>query len=608
MKKKYSVLNTYKYMYGLLWNYSPKFAIQIIFEIITGAVQPLIGVLLPSIVVGMLEGNCTVGQLALTCLFVFGLVGAIFGVNSFLINSNGGLYITHRISKFWPFLIRKTIEMPFALYEQSDTQLLYKKASKAISSNREGLEGFYRHNTDLCISFIGLVLYCLIISRVNILIVILLLGLSVIQYIFYIYARNYQNKHKDKQSEYSRHKYYLSTLATDIKGGKDIRLYQLQDWITGKYQEYHNLYRRQHQKEQMRFFLYDFIGLALQVLRDGVSYGYLIYLLTQGMSVSEFILYTGIISGFGEWFTKISEKIALISSAMIQIEDYRDFETLSNLNNSIKKGIIDIDANQTFDVQFEDVSFVYPNSDIKILDHISFHIKPGEKIALVGVNGAGKTTLVKMLCGFYKPTSGRILINGVDITELNPEKYFEQLSVLFQDSILLSFTIAQNITGQIDEDIDKERLMMALQKSGLYEKVQTLPKKEMTFIGKDVENDGIQLSGGQIQKLYLARAIYKRSLMLILDEPTAALDAIAESEMYGKYVELMDGKTSIFISHRLSSTRFCDKIYYLENGRIKETGTHDSLMQLDGSYAHMFNVQSQYYNDGGEAHEVKRHD
>ena len=170
---------------------------------------------------------------------------------------------------------------------------------------------------------------------------------------------------------------------------------------------------------------------------------------------------------------------------------------------------------------------------------------------------------------------------------------------------MLSISIAENITGQSIENIDKDRLRKVLELSGLNEKINTLPKKEYTYIGKDMEDDGIQLSGGQIQKLFLARSLYKNAHMMILDEPTAALDAIAENEMYQKYADLVEDKTSIFISHRLSSTRFCDRILFLENGKIKEDGSHDELMKLNGSYANMFNIQSQYYVEEDESNEDK---
>lgn len=594
MKKKYALWDTYKYMYCHLWNYSHKFAFQIIIEIITAALEPLIGIVLSSVFIGLLEKHCSIQELIVTCLSLFIVSGIIYGIHAYCERVNNGNYITYRISIFWPRLLDISMKLPYALYEQNDIQNLSEKATKSIGTNRWGLEGFYRSNTRLVISLLGLCIYSLVLSNINFWLVFLLFVLSVIQYLFYIYARNYRNKYKDKQAEYLRNHHYFSNLGFDLKGAKDIRLYQLQNWIMGLYQKYHDLYRKQLSKEQNRFFLYDLVGLILQLLRDGVCYGYLIYQLSNGLLIGEFVLYLGVVSGFGNWFKQIGDEVGIISTTLNEIADYRHYEDLCIYHLNKKEEVI-LNDNGTFDIVFDDVCFTYPNSNENVLDHLSFHIHSGEKIALVGVNGAGKTTLVKLLCGFYQPTSGKIWINGKDMTTLNKDAYMNLVSVLFQDAVTFSFTIAQNITGQCDDYIDKEKLQFALQKSGLDEKIETLPLKENTFFGKEVQNDGVQLSGGQLQKLYLARAIYKGGQLLILDEPTAALDALAESEMYQKYSELVEHKTSVFISHRLSSTRFCDKIFFLENGKIIEEGTHEQLMQQNGVYANMFYIQSQYY-------------
>jgi ABC-type multidrug transport system fused ATPase/permease subunit len=203
------------------------------------------------------------------------------------------------------------------------------------------------------------------------------------------------------------------------------------------------------------------------------------------------------------------------------------------------------------------------------------------------------------MCGFYQPTTGRILINGIDMKDLNIEKYFEQIAVIFQDAFTLSFTIGENICGRFREEFDPEEVRRAIDLAGLKGKVDSLPKGMNTYLNKDMEESGIQLSGGEVQKLMLARALYKHAKLLILDEPTAALDAIAESKMYEQYQKLLQGRTSLFISHRLASTRFCSHILFLEGGRIIEEGTHDTLMKHNGKYAQMFQVQSQYYKEGG---------
>lgn len=569
-----------------------------ILEIITNALQPLTQAILPAIIISLLENKVSVTQLVTHCLLAFLIVGIINGVATYLKSRNWLNFVFIRTQRFYPNIISKVIHIDYALYEGEKNQNDFRKAFDGLNTNHVGMEGYYHHAITLFTSVLGLMLYSIIISNVHPLLVVLLIGLCVIQYAFFKIAKNYQIKHKDEQSERGKQQYYFYTRAYDIKSAKDVRLYQAQNWLISLFEKCNKEYKKQYTKERGYFYLYDFVGLVMQLFRDGICYGYLIYLLTKGMNVSEFVLYLGVISGFGNWFSQIADMVAKLSQDQISVGYYRDYENVKNIYLHEGGKTLELQNKQSLDIVFDDVSFQYPHSDKVVLDHVSFHIHEKENIALVGINGAGKTTLVKMLCGFYQPTSGHIYINGVDITELNIEDYFDQVSVLFQDAVIFSFSIQENITGCVNEEVDKVKFQQVLKLSGLDEKINELAKKEQTFIGKDMENDGVQLSGGQIQKLYLARALYKDASMLILDEPTAALDAIAESEMYDKYSQLTKDKTSLFISHRLSSTRFCDKIFFLENGKITEQGTHEELMALNKGYANMFNVQSQYYKEG----------
>jgi ATP-binding cassette subfamily B protein len=217
----------------------------------------------------------------------------------------------------------------------------------------------------------------------------------------------------------------------------------------------------------------------------------------------------------------------------------------------------------------------------------------------VGLNGAGKTTLVKLLCGFYNPDKGRVLLNGIDIREFNRQEYYDLLSAVFQEMSMLDLTVAEHV-AQTVKDIDEAKVIACLDKAGLTEKVAKLPQGLQTHVGKIAFLEGVEFSGGESQRLVLARALYKDGPILVLDEPTAALDPIAENDIYMKYNEMTKGKTSLFISHRLASTRFCDRILFLQNGVIAEEGTHEELLALGGEYAKLFQVQARYYQEGGE--------
>lgn len=289
------------------------------------------------------------------------------------------------------------------------------------------------------------------------------------------------------------------------------------------------------------------------------------------------------------------------------INDYRNFIEWKEDSQSAgeKDGhITGIDLDE-FEFQFENVSFKYPGHDNYVLKNINLTIKNGMKLAVVGVNGAGKTTFIKLIMKLYEPTEGRILLNGVDIKEYNRQEYFKLFSPVFQNVECFAMPIYQNVSFADEENTDMDKVNAVLEQSGLKAKIDTYESGIHTNLLKIFDKKGIDLSGGEKQRLAMARALYKDGKVVILDEPTAALDALAEDRMYREFEDMIQNKTAIFISHRLGSTRFCDKIAMFEDGSVVEEGTHDELMKKDDKYAYMFRIQSQYYNNskGGGANE-----
>lgn len=252
-----------------------------------------------------------------------------------------------------------------------------------------------------------------------------------------------------------------------------------------------------------------------------------------------------------------------------------------------------------YELKLENVSYRYPGAENDTIHRLTLTVHHGEKLAIVGLNGAGKTTLVKLLCGLLDPTEGCVTLNGKDIRDFNRGSYYKMFSAVFQEFSILDVTVAEEI-AQTTEGIDYVKIADCLEKAGLTETIEKLPKGLQTHVGRKVHLDGVLFSGGQTQRLMLARALYKDGPILLLDEPTAALDPIAENNIYMKYKEMTQGKTSMFISHRLASTRFCDRIIFIADGEIKEEGTHESLLALGGEYAKLFEIQSRYYQEGKE--------
>lgn len=389
---------------------------------------------------------------------------------------------------------------------------------------------------------------------------------------------------------------YLRRQALDPANGKDIRLYRMSAWFKRAFAQVLDRNVELRDIEYEAFERAGYVAAVCALVRDGASYATLIWLLFAGsIDLPAFLLLAGMVSGFGTWMQTAFDSLSELTVQLRHVSAYREVHddcapAAHGTNAAPNPG-------RAHEIRLDHVSFSYDGSKDAVHD-LTLTIHPGEKIALVGVNGAGKTTLVKLLCGLYRPTSGSIYLDGVDVASINPRSLWREFSVVFQDCFPFSFTVADNVSCSGGEkDVDPVRLNTCLAQADLAEKVAGLPHGAETHLGQDVDPEGVSLSGGETQRLMLARALYKGAPVVLLDEPTAALDPLAERQVYERYDELTAGKTSVFISHRLSSTRFCERILYMESGRVVEQGTHEELMAAAGGYARMFETQARYYED-----------
>jgi ABC-type multidrug transport system fused ATPase/permease subunit len=485
--------------------------------------------------------------------------------------------------------------MDFESLEKKEGQEKLRAANECLFyGNDYGIEAFLRQFPLFCFNLLGFFLYSIIVFRVSTWLFLFMFVTAIVLGGLNLLQGSYWNKHKKEQEDMflKRKKAFEETIDSKARG--DIILYQMKEWLCDKLYKIRDEYELFYKKFYRIEVNSNFIISVMNFVRDGIVYYILIRQMMKGqVTVSELLLLIGVVAGYGAW---IQQLMVISQQIMINNHTVTNYQVFLNYGNRQKEVSCQQDIKHYMhEIRLVDVSYRYEGVKEDVLSNISFTIHPGEKIALVGANGAGKTTLVKLIAGLYQPTSGKIYIDGIDASTIDRKKYFDEFSVVFQDMKIYACSIAQNVACMIEPN--REKVVKCLKEARLWEKIAALPNGIDTDMTNKLSKDGIELSGGETQKLMLARALYQETPTLILDEPTAALDPIAESNMYETYSSFAGNKTSIFISHRLSSTRFCDTVCFLKDGKLTEIGTHDELLQKDGDYAHMFTVQSKYYKD-----------
>ncbi|MBD5129324.1 MAG: ABC transporter ATP-binding protein [Ruminococcaceae bacterium] len=399
----------------------------------------------------------------------------------------------------------------------------------------------------------------------------------------------------DNWQNYDRQLEYIHSAASNISYAKDMRIFNLPRFFKQVLDRSFAERLNWHEQQDEWSFGHDVLEQVVMWTGYILAYGYVVYkVFTGNIGAGDCVLYFNAISLLSNTVYALVGSYSGFQWSSDNISYAREYCDLPDKTN---RGEGEPLPKSDYEIEFRNVSYTYYKADEPTIKNLSFTLHKGERLALVGHNGAGKTTLIKLMCGLYDPTEGEILLNGKPVNAYNRDEYFTLFSAVFQDINELPVSIAENISGESYERTDKEKLEKCMKQSGLYEKVMLLPEREKTHLVQSLYDDAIELSGGQKQKMALAKALYKDAPILLLDEPTAALDPMAEQEMYLNYANFSEGKASVFISHRLASTRFCDRIIMLENGEITETGTHAELMKACGKYAELYELQSSYYND-----------
>ena len=508
---------------------------------------------------------------------------------------NGGMLNIPQTQKIY----KKIMEIPYEQLEEKDTHKAIGKAWNVLK-NDYMIRNYVVAIPQFIIALAGSVWYGLVVLKNNFVLCIFNILICVLGFILLNYIKKEQEKYYDGIDVISRLITYVNKIAMDSSAGKDIRIFDLKRLIERKYDDALNGSNKIFKKLESMYVKEDLFNEALLVLFNISCYSFWgIKVMQNEMSVAGFVLMITITTQFSNYLNDFLNQAQNILRANISVDHLRSLLEIRKPDETNKIYLSKEELAKGFTIEFENVSYSYPDADEPVLMNINLTINSNEKVAIIGLNGAGKTTLIKLLCGLYSPTEGRILINNIDVRDIGNIE--EIVAALFQDSDILPISTDSNIDGKYLRNnssyIEKLGIQKAVKAAGFEKKYNSLREQGNTLLVKRVNQDASDLSGGEKQKLLFARALYQNAKILILDEPTAALDPIAERKLYNSFLKNMNNVTPIFISHRLSSTVFCDEIVLLSDGCIKEKGSHKELMDMNGLYAELFNLQGQYYKE-----------
>ena len=610
-KPKFGTLSCVRFMWRMALKHEPLIIwVGMITITLLFVLNNLIGLFLSPMIILSIERALPVYKVIITILIFIGAGMLVDGLKNYL----GGFEWYSRITLrtiLKSMIADKCAKTSYSTaIDDKEFGAAVRKTYNATGSNSSAAESFWQSLQSLFINLINFTIYVVMLTAIEPILLIIILATTVPGYFYSKYINAWGYRHRDESAEIDRGLSCVLQESMHIQSAKDIRMFGIHPWFDDMYKSGIRLLDAFHNRAARVYIWKNILDIIFTFLRNGAAYIYLIAMvLDNGMSASEFLLYFSMVGGFSGFVSGILGGASDLRNKCLDISAIREVLTYPDAF-PLNEGKDVTYTGRPGVIRFENVSFRYPGKDENpyVLKNINFTISPGERLAVVGLNGAGKTTLVKLLVGFYDPTEGRITYNGVDLRELKRREYYKEFSAVFQDINIFAGTVAENVAASMI-DVDKDRVKKCIAYADLTKKVESMPLGYDTLLNRNVYEDAQDLSGGERQRLVLARALYKEAPILLLDEPTAALDPIAESEIYNKYNDMTSGKSAVYISHRLASTRFCDKILLLDNSIIAEEGSHEELIRLGGKYAELYEVQSSYYRDdcknteGGDGNE-----
>ncbi|MGN1198330.1 MAG: ABC transporter ATP-binding protein [Acetatifactor sp.] len=510
--------------------------------------------------------------------------------------------------------VARALGMNYEFLEKPETLDIHERACQATGGNNNGVEGMMHGMETLAVNLTTVIVTLVSVMALDIRLVLVLIVLAVMQYGYFVFCiRNDKKKVWDQLGGTWRQINYMERVTQDFDYAKDIRLFSQQDFLLKKQQKIFENRWKKFDYHQNLWFSHAVVVNITFLIGKAAIYGALFYaVIKKDMTVGNFTLFFALAMAFSQSLIEFLRRFGDFGRASLEVDDFRSFMELdmegsvasdaASTSESAQKNkeLRELPKATAYTIVFENVSYRYPEAEEYALKNLNLKLEAGEKLAVVGLNGAGKTTMIKLLLRLYEPTEGRILLNGTDIRSYRREDYYKLFSPVFQNVEVLAFPIAENVSMKQTENTDIDKAYSCVAEAGLQEKIDSLPKGILTELLKVVDEEGVDFSGGEKQKLALARALYKNAPIVVLDEPTSALDAIAEQRLYQSFDKMIGEKSAVYISHRLASTRFCDKVAMFKGGEMIEYGAHEELMEQNGEYAHMFELQAQYYQEEGE--------
>ena len=599
IKPKYNMWQNTGYMVNLAWkNQKQVIFINVVIALLAVALS-LAELYLPPVILQQVERAASLKTLATTILLFTTGLAAISGLQYYfcMVVDNANYGVRKQVLQL---VQKKMLSMSFPLTENPRILALQAKAYEYCDSRHRMPQALWGALGRLIHHTLAFLIYLFLLTNLHPVLVVVVIVTTVISYAVTNHLNKWEYQHVQEENALEKQVAYLKWNAADRKIGKDVRVFGMSPWLKAVYASSLRLYDAFIARRERTYLIGNVVDLLLTLARNGIAYWYLISMtLREGLPASQFLLYFTAISGFATWVAGILEDLSTVQKFSLEVDNIRALLEWPEPFLFEEGKPLPVQKDGKYTLELKNVTFRYPGAEKDTLTRVNLTIPAGEKLAIVGLNGAGKTTLVKLLCGFYDPTEGAVLLNGQDIRQFNRRDYYEHFSAVFQQYSLLDVTVAENV-AQSTGNIDMQLVKACVEKAGLTGKILSLLNGFDTILGRNIYDEGVELSGGETQRLMLARALYKNAPIIVLDEPTAALDPIAEHDMYLKYDQMTVGRSAVYISHRLASTRFCDRIIFLKDGVIAEEGTHDGLLAANGGYAQLFAIQSKYYQEGGE--------